>query len=70
MESFSMRRLCWHSARWFHSLDRLQPAEAVQHFAHYNLVHVHRSLRVTPAMAAEVESRLWTLQELVEETSR
>jgi len=39
------------------------------HFAHYNLVRIHRTLRVTPAMAAGVEDRLWTLQELVEETS-
>jgi len=36
----------------------------------YNMVRVHRTLRVTPVMAASVESRLWTLQELVEETSK
>jgi len=35
----------------------------------YNLVRIHRTLRITPAMAAGVEDRLWTLQELVEETS-
>ena len=40
------------------------------HFAHYNFVRLHKSLRVTPAMAAGVSDRLWTLEELVEQTSR
>ncbi len=39
------------------------------HFAHYNFVRVHKTLRVTPAMAAEVENRLWSMDELVERTS-
>src|SRR5437879_203032 len=38
------------------------------HFAHYNFVRVHRSLRVTPAMEAGVSDRLWSLDELVERT--
>jgi hypothetical protein len=40
------------------------------HFAHYNFVRQHKTLRVTPAMAAGVSDRLWTLEELVEQTSR
>ena len=40
------------------------------HFAHYNFLRQHKSLRVTPAMAADVADRLWTLEELVEQTSR
>jgi hypothetical protein len=40
------------------------------HFAHYNLVRLHKTLRVTPAMAANVTDRVWSLQELVERTSR
>lgn len=36
------------------------------HFAYYNLVRVHGSLRVTPAMAAGVSNRLWAVGELVE----
>ena len=39
------------------------------HFAHYNNVRVHKTLRVTPAMAANVTDRLWSLEELVERTS-
>jgi len=40
------------------------------YFAHYNPVRVHRSLQFTPAMAAGVENRQWSLQELVEKTTR
>jgi IS1 family transposase len=40
------------------------------HFAHYNFVRTHGSLRMTPAMAAGVSDRIWSLKELVEETSR
>lgn len=39
------------------------------HFAHYNLVRLHKTLRMTPAMAANVSSRLWSLEELVDRTS-
>jgi hypothetical protein len=38
----------------------------VPQFAHYNFVRLHRTLRVTPAMAASVSDRLWSLEELVE----
>ena len=44
-------------------------AAVALHFAHYNFVRVHRSLRVTPAMEARVTDRLWSLDELVERTS-
>ncbi|BDV35823.1 hypothetical protein SS37A_33520 [Methylocystis iwaonis] len=39
------------------------------HFAHYNFVRVHKTRRVTPAVAAGVDSRLWSLQELVGATT-
>lgn len=35
------------------------------HSAHYNLVRIHRSLRVTPAMAAGVTARVWALEDLL-----
>jgi hypothetical protein len=47
----------------------LQAAVAL-HFAHYNLVRLHRSVRVTPATAAGVTDRLWSLEELVDRTSK
>lgn len=39
------------------------------HFAHYNFVRLHKTLRTSPAMAAGISSRLWSLEELVERTS-
>lgn len=30
------------------------------HLCHYNLVRLHKSLRITPAMAAGVSAKLWT----------
>jgi hypothetical protein len=44
-------------------------ATVALHFAHYNLVRLHKTLRVTPAMAAGVTDRLWSLKELVDRTS-
>ncbi len=45
-------------------LGNLKAALAL-HFAHYNFVRIHRSLRVTPAMAAGVVGRLWDLEDLL-----
>ena len=36
------------------------------HFAHYNFVRVHSSLRCTPAMAAGLSSTVWTMEELLD----
>jgi IS1 family transposase len=35
------------------------------HYMHYNFVRIHQSLRVTPAMAAGVTSRLWSIGDIV-----
>jgi IS1 family transposase len=35
------------------------------HYMHYNFCRIHQTLRVTPAMAAGVTDRLWSIQELV-----
>ena len=40
------------------------PGAVALHFAHYNLVRLHKTLRVTPAMAAKVTDRVWSLEEL------
>ena len=36
------------------------------HYMWYNFVRIHKSLRVTPAMAAGVTDRLWSIEEMVE----
>lgn len=35
------------------------------HFAYYNFVRVHQTLRMTPAMAAGVTDRLWDMADLI-----
>jgi len=65
----SMRRFTRLTNAFSKKLENLQAAVAL-HFAHYNLVRVHKSLRVTPAMAANVTDRLWSLEELVDRTSK
>lgn len=34
-------------------------------YMHYNFVRIHQTLRVTPAMAAEVTDRLWSIDDLI-----
>lgn len=63
-----MRRFTRLTNGFSKKLDNLKAAVALR-FAHYIFVRIHKSLRITPAMAAGVSDRLWTLQELVEETS-
>ncbi|MBV9061711.1 MAG: IS1 family transposase, partial [Alphaproteobacteria bacterium] len=64
-----MRRFTRLTNGFSKKVENLKAAVAL-HFAHYNFVRLHKSLRITPAMAAGISDRLWTLQELVEETSR
>jgi IS1 family transposase len=49
------------------SKKRVNHAAAVcLHFAHYNLVRIHKTLRMTPALAHGIVDRLWTVEELVD----
>jgi hypothetical protein len=36
------------------------------YFMHYNFVRIHQSLRITPAMAAGVTTKLWSLTDMVQ----
>jgi hypothetical protein len=36
------------------------------YFAFYNFVRVHKTLRMTPAMAAGVVDTLWTMEDIAE----
>ena len=64
-----MRRFTRLTNGFSKKLENMQAAVSL-HFAHYNFVRQHKSLRTSPAMAAGVSDRLWTLEELVEQTSR
>ncbi len=35
------------------------------YFMHYNFVRIHQTLRITPAMAAKVTSKLWEMSDMV-----
>lgn len=35
------------------------------HYMHYNFVRIHRSLKITPAMAAGVTDKLWSIEDIV-----
>lgn len=35
------------------------------HMVYYNFVRIHKTLRVTPAMAAGVTDRLWEISDIV-----
>ena len=37
------------------------------YFEFYNFVRIHKTLRMTPAMAAGVTGELWDLERLIEE---
>jgi hypothetical protein len=36
------------------------------YFMHYNFVRIHQTLKITPAMAAGVTSKLWEMSDLVD----
>ena len=48
-------------------LANLKAAVAL-HFAHYNFVRIHSSLRATPAMAIGLTDQVWNLEELLATT--
>jgi IS1 family transposase len=60
-----MRRFTRLTNAFSKKLDNLKAAVAL-HFAHYNFVRIHSSLRMTPAMAAGVTDHLWTVRDLIE----
>ena len=49
------------SSKW----DNLKAALAL-HVAYYDFCRIHRSLRVTPAMAAGITDHIWSVRELLE----
>lgn len=49
------------------SKKRVNHAAAVcLHFAHYNLVRIHKTLRMTPALVHGIVDHLWTVEELID----
>lgn len=63
-----MRRLSRLTLAFSKKLENFEAAVAL-HFAYYNFVRRHATLRCTPAMAAGVEKTFWTVADLVEATA-
>jgi len=59
-----MRRFTRLTNAFSKKLASMKAAVAL-HFAHYNFMRVHRSLRVTPAMEAGLTDHVWTWTELL-----
>lgn len=60
-----MRRLTRLTNAFSKKLENFKAAVGL-HFAYYNFVRVHKSLRMTPAMAGGVTDHIWSIADLVE----
>jgi IS1 family transposase len=59
-----MRRFTRLTNAFSKKLENLKAAVAL-HFAHYNFVRVHSSLRMTPAMKAGITDHIWSVRDLI-----
>ena len=60
-----MRRLTRLTNAFSKKLENFKSAVSL-HFAYYNFVRMHKSLRCTPAMAGGVTNTIWSIRDLVE----
>lgn len=60
-----MRRLTRLTNAFSKKMENFKCAVAL-HFAYYNFVRMHKSLRMTPAMAGGVTDRIWSVADLIE----
>ena len=60
----NMRRFTRLTNAFSKKLRNLECAVAL-HFYHYNFMRIHQTLRVTPAMQANITHRLWTWEDLL-----
>ncbi|MCI0590524.1 MAG: IS1 family transposase [Gammaproteobacteria bacterium] len=59
----SMRRFTRLTNAFSKKIENHEHAIAI-HYMHYNFGRIHKSLRVTPAMAADVTDHVWSLEEI------
>lgn len=60
----SMRRFTRLTNGFSKKIENLEHTVAL-HFMHYNFVRIHKSLHTTPAMAAGVSNKLWSIADIV-----
>jgi IS1 family transposase len=58
-----MRRFTRLTNAFSKKLENLIHSVAI-HYMHYNFARIHQTLRITPAMAAGVTNRLWTVEDI------
>jgi IS1 family transposase len=63
-----MRRLTRLTNAFSKKLENFKAAVGL-YFAYYNFVRIHKSLRMTPAMAGGVTDHVWTMEELLREAT-
>ena len=61
----SLRRFTRLTNGFSKKVENLRAAVAV-HFAHYNFVRLHSTIKVTPAIAAGITNKIWTINDLLE----
>ena len=61
----SMRRFTRLTNGFSKKIENHEAAVAL-HFMHYNFRRIHKTLRVTPAMEADLANHVWTIDELVD----
>lgn len=60
-----MRRLTRLTNAFSKKMENFKAAVAL-HFAYYNFVRIHKSLRMTPAMAGGVTNKIWEVSNLID----
>lgn len=60
-----MRRFTRLTNAFSKKIENLEGSVAL-HFMHYNFSRIHRTLKVTPAMAAGATNKLWEIKDIVE----
>jgi IS1 family transposase len=60
-----IRRLTRLTNAFSKKLENLKAAVAL-HFAHYNFVRVHQTLKISPAMEAGITDHIWSISDLID----
>ena len=60
----SMRRFTRLTNGFSKKVDNLKHSVAL-HYMYYNFARVHKSLDMTPAMAAGITDHVWSLEEII-----
>jgi hypothetical protein len=60
------RAYCDHGPNAFSKKLGNHALSVALHYMHYNFCRIHKTLRITPAMAAGVTDKLWSISDIVQ----